>query len=180
MNSNKIIKWLRVIHRDLGFLMVGVSIIYGTSGMIVNHMGQTDPAYKTIQETITIDKHLMHGELPETFETLGLPAIKRVAAIDEDHTRVMLEGGVGVYNAANGELVYEQHKKRPVVYWFNRLHYNRVKGWNFMGDLFAASLIFFALSGVFMVRGKVGLAGRGKWYLIVGLLIPLIYVLLSK
>ncbi len=180
MIKNQVIKWLRIIHRDLGFLMVGVSIIYGTSGMIVNHMGETDPAFKTIQESITIDEGLMQSELPAKFETLGLPEIKRVATIDEEHTRVMLSGGVGVYNSANGELVYEQHKQRPVIYWFNRLHYNRVRGWNFMGDLFAASLIFFALSGIFMVRGKVGVMGRGKWYLIVGVLIPLIYVLLSK
>ncbi len=179
MTKNQVVKWLRIIHRDLGFLMVGVSIIYGTSGMIVNHMGATDPAFKTTQETITIDKDLMQSELATTFETLGLPTIKRVATIDPEHSRVMLEGGVGVYNSATGELTYEQHKKRPIVYWFNRLHYNRVKGWNFMGDLFAASLIFFALSGIFMVKGKVGVMGRGKWYLLVGLLIPLIYVLLS-
>ncbi len=180
MNWNKVIKWLRIIHRDLGFLMVGVSIIYGVSGMIVNHMGATDPAFKTVQERLVIEKNLMQSELPARFDSLGLPAIKRVATIDQEHTRIMLDGGVGVYNAANGELVYEQHKKRPIVYWFNRLHYNRVKGWNVMGDFFAVSLIFFALSGVFMVRGKVGVMGRGKWYLIVGIMIPLLYVFLTK
>ncbi len=179
MDKNKIIKWLRIIHRDLGFLMVGVSIIYGVSGMIVNHMGETDPAFKTTQESIVIEKDLMQSELPDVFESRGLPLIKRVATIDDEHSRVMLEGGVGVYNSATGELVYEHHQKRVVVYWFNRLHYNRVKGWNVMGDLFAFSLIFFALSGLFMVRGPKGLRGRGKWYLLVGLMIPLIYVLLS-
>lgn len=179
MAWNRVIKWLRVIHRDLGFLMVGVSIIYGVSGFIVNNMKDTDPAFKTIQESLVIEQNLMHSELPAHFEECGLPTIKRVAQIDEEHSRVMLEGGVGVYNSATGELVYEQHKKRPVVYWFNRLHYNRVKGWNFMGNLFAVSLVFFALSGVFMVRGKVGVMGRGKWYLIIGLLIPLLYVLLQ-
>ncbi|MFI3332751.1 MAG: PepSY-associated TM helix domain-containing protein [Rikenellaceae bacterium] len=179
MNRNKIIKWLRVIHRDLGFLMVGVSIIYGVSGMIVNHMGETDPAFRTTQESLVIDKDLMQSELPEVFEANGLPAIKRVATIDEEHSRVMLDGGLGVYNSATGELVYEQHKRRVVIYWFNRLHYNRVQGWNVMGDLFAFSLIFFALSGIFMVPGSKGVSGRGKWYLLVGLLIPLIYVLLA-
>lgn len=179
MKWSIVVKWLRIIHRDLGFLMVGVSIIYGTSGMIVNHMGETDPAFETIQEEIVIETSLMQGELPKVFEKNNLPAIKRVAQIDEEHMRVMLEGGVGVYNSATGELVYEQHKQRPVVYWFNRLHYNRVKGWSFMGDFFAASLIFFALSGIFMVRGSKGIKGRGKWYLIVGIIIPILYVFLS-
>lgn len=179
MAWNQVVKWLRVIHRDLGFLMVGVSIIYGVSGMIVNHMKDTDPAFKSVQETISIEKNLMQSELPSCFSERGLPEIKRVAQIDEDHVRVMLDGGVGVYNSATGELVYEQHKKRPVIYWFNRLHYNRVKGWSIMGDLFAGSLIFFALSGIFMVRGRKGVAGRGKWYLILGIIIPLLYVLLQ-
>ncbi|MFR9651190.1 MAG: PepSY-associated TM helix domain-containing protein [Rikenellaceae bacterium] len=179
MAWNQVVKWLRVIHRDLGFLMVGVSIIYGVSGIIVNQMKDTDPAFKTIQESIVIEKNLMQSELAAHFADCGLPEIKRVAPIDEEHLRVMLEGGVGVYNSATGELVYEQHKQRPVIYWFNRLHYNRVKGWNFMGNLFAASLIFFAISGLFMVRGRKGVMGRGKWYLIVGIIIPLLYVLLQ-
>ena len=177
--NTKVAKWLRVIHRDLGFLMVGVSIIYGISGMIVNHMGGSDPAFKTIEEHIVIEKNLMHSELPQTFESRGLPAIKRVAQIDQEHSRIMLEGGVGVYNSATGELHYEQHSRRVVVYWFNRLHYNRVKGWSIMGDLFAVSLIFFAISGLFIVQGKKGVSGRGKWYLIVGVLIPILYIIIS-
>ncbi|MFI3327860.1 MAG: PepSY-associated TM helix domain-containing protein [Rikenellaceae bacterium] len=179
MNWNKVVKWLRVIHRDLGFLMVGVSIIYGVSGMIVNHMGGTDPAFKTVQETLNIEPNLMNSELPAKFESMGLPAVKRVARIDSDLSRIMLEGGVGIYSSSTGELTYEQHKRRPVVYWFNRLHYNRVNGWSFMGDFFAASLIFFALSGLLMVPGSRGVKGRGKWYLMVGIAIPLLYVFLS-
>jgi len=49
-----------------------------------------------------------------------------------------------------------------------------------MADLFAIGLIFFAISGLFMVRGKRGIAGRGKWFLIIGLLIPIAYILLAK
>ena len=30
--------WLRVIHRDLGFLMVGLCLVYGVSGFLLNHM----------------------------------------------------------------------------------------------------------------------------------------------
>jgi hypothetical protein len=48
-----------------------------------------------------------------------------------------------------------------------------------MGDLFAVSLIFFAVSGLLMVKGKNGIAGRGKWYLIVGIIIPILYIILS-
>ncbi len=179
MKWNSVVKWLRAVHRDLGFLMVGVSVIYGVSGMIVNHMGATDPAFKTVQETINIEKNLMNSELPAAFERRALPTVKRVARIDEELSRIMLEGGVGIYSSTTGELTYELHKRRPVVYWFNRLHYNRVGKWHYMGDLFAASLIFFAISGIFMVPGNKGIKGRGKWYLLVGVAIPILYVFLS-
>ncbi len=177
--KNRILKWVRIVHRDLGFLMVGVSIIYAVSGIIVNHMGETDPAYDTVAETITIQSGVSDQELPELFANEGLPTIKSVAKIDSTHSRVMLEGGVGVYSSQSGELTYEQHRQRKIVYWFNRLHLNRVSGWSIMGDFFAISLIFFAISGVFMVKGKNSVLRRGKWYLLAGLLIPIAYVLFS-
>ena len=172
--------WLRVIHRDLGFLMVGVSLIYGVSGMLLNHMNGKDPSFQTTEATLTWKAGMDKEALTETWNaTEGLPTLKRVFPVDEENIRLMLDGGVGIYNSGNGTLDYEVHKKRPVVYWFNRLHYNRVEGWNIMGDFFAISLIFFALSGMWMVKGKNGLKGRGKWYLLVGILIPPAYILLS-
>lgn len=89
----------------------------------------------------------------------------------------MLEGGVGIYAIRTGEVHYEQHTKREFVYWINKLHYNKVKGWSVMADFFAASLIFFAISGLFMVKGKHGIMQRGKWFLIAGLLIPILYLM---
>jgi hypothetical protein len=92
----------------------------------------------------------------------------------------MLEGGIGVYNSADGRLDYEKHTKRAFVYWINRLHYNKIKGWSPVADFFAVSLLFLAVSGLFIVKGKKGLTGTGKWYLIVGLLIPVLYILFTR
>jgi uncharacterized membrane protein YhdT len=39
--------------------------------------------------------------------------------------------------------------------------------------------MFLAVSGLFIVKGKKGIAGSGKWYLLAGLLIPLLYVIFS-
>ena len=47
------------------------------------------------------------------------------------------------------------------------------------GDFFAVSLVFFALSGLFMIKGKNGISGRGKWFLLIGLLIPVLYVIFA-
>ena len=179
LNSPKIIRWMRVIHRDLGFLMVGVCLIYGISGYLLNHMGEGDPAYKTEEVTLHIDKNLTHEELSVLWKDKNLPEIKKIMTIDEDHSRLMLNGGIGAYNSATGIVDYELHTKNEFFYWINRLHYNKVKGWSIMADIFAFSLIFFAISGVIIVKGKKGLAGSGKWWLLLGIIIPIVYILLS-
>lgn len=179
LQSKNITKWLRIIHRDLGFLMVGVCLVYGISGFLLNHMNGKDPAFKTVQEVIRLNPNLSTTDLKAEVESNGLPNVKRVMPIDADHQRILFEGGIGVYNQANGVLDYELHKRRAFVYWINKLHYNKINGWSFMGDFFAISLVFFAISGLFMVKGKKGIKGRGKWYLLVGLAIPVVYIILS-
>ena len=172
--------WLRVIHRDLGYLMAGICIVYATSGFLLNHMDGKDPAFETVEATITLAKSLDAETVKQAWNaTADLPTLKKVMAVDDTYYRLFLEGGLGIYNATDGTVEYETHKKRPIIYWFNRLHYNRVGGWNVMGDFFAFSLAFFAISGLFLVKGKNGLSGRGKWLLLVGILIPLAYVLLA-
>lgn len=178
--NKSITKWARIIHRDLGFLMVGVCLVYALSGILLNHMDGKDPAFKTEEKSVQLEAGLAKDELRVRWEDKkDLPAIRKVMTIDDDHLRVMLEGGIGVYNKKTGIADYEKHSKREFVYWINKLHYNKVKGWSIMGDFFAASLIFFAVSGLVMVKGKKGIAGRGKWYLLIGLLIPIVYVLLA-
>lgn len=173
-------RWLRILHRDLGYLMAGLCAVYGISGMLLNHMDGSDPAYKSTYATVQLPAGLDGDALAQTWTSRNdAPALKRIVPIDSTHTRLMLDGGIGVYDGMTGLLDYELHHKRPFVYWINKLHYNRLEGWSVMGDIFAGSLIFFALSGLFMLRGKNGLAGRGKWFLLAGILIPVIYILLA-
>lgn len=113
--------WLRVLHRDLGYLMVGVCLIYAVSGILLNHMNGKDPAFRTTEAAVQLEKGMQAEELLAAWNRQeDLPPVKRVLSIDESHHRLMLEGGVGVYDAASGCVDYEVHEKRPVVYWFNR------------------------------------------------------------
>ncbi|MDD4514680.1 PepSY-associated TM helix domain-containing protein [Massilibacteroides sp.] len=180
LKSNKVSKWLRILHRDLGFLMVGVCLVYAVSGILLNHMNGKDPAFKTIEAEIQAPAGLSNEELTQFWaDRQDVPRLKRILPIDETFSRLMLVGGIGVYNSKTGAIDYEQHKKNALIYWINKLHYNQVKGWSIMADFFAVSLIFFAISGLFIVKGKKGLAGSGKWYLLIGLLIPILYVALA-
>ena len=176
----KVRKWLRIIHRDLGFLMVGISLIYAISGILLNHMDGKDPAYKTTEAVLDWDKNLSREEIATLWESKSeLPRLKRVLKDGDAHYKLMLDGGIGTYSLQTGQLEYEHYKKRQFVYWINRLHYNKVGNWIFMADFFAVSLIFFAISGLFMVAGKKGIMGRGRWYLLAGILIPVVYLIIS-
>lgn len=169
---NKVFKWLRVIHRDLGFMMVGLSIVYGVSGMYLNHIKDTDPAFHTKQGTL----HFPTGLDSETLTAeIDVAPIKKILVLDSEHLQVLMDGGIGVYNINTGDFDYETHKRKPIVYWVNRLHYNRLNGWSFMGDIFAISLITLAITGAVIVRGKKGITGRGLIYLLIGISIPVLY-----
>ena len=178
--KNQTTKWARIIHRDLGYLMVGVCLVYAISGILLNHMDGQDPAYRTETGSLTLEPGLTREEVPIVWkDKKELPPLRKVMPVDEEHFRLMLEGGTGIYNKINGATNYEKYTRREFVYWINRMHYNKIKGWSPMADFFAVSLIFFALSGLLMVKGRKGLAGRGKWFLIAGLLIPVLYVIFS-
>lgn len=178
--NKSITHWLRIIHRDLGYFVTGICLIYAISGILLNHMNEKDPAYRTEEQSLQIQEKLSQQELMNYWQAQkNLPVVKKIMTLDENHSRLLLEGGVGVYNHATGWLDYEVYQKRPFIWWMNRFHYNKVQGWSPIADIFAGSLIFLAISGLFMVKGKNSLKGRGKWYLMAGLAIPILYVLLG-
>lgn len=180
-NKSKFIRILRIIHRDLGFLMVGIALIYGISGIIMNHLGNEDPAYQTIRKSFDLPPGLNKESLTSEWEKQAdLAEIKRIMESDGNSLRLFLDGGQAVYQKNDGSVSYEVYKKNHFVYWINRLHYNKANSWTFMADFFACSLIFFAVSGLFMVKGKRSLAGTGKWWVLLGLIIPLIVIFLNR
>lgn len=178
--SNKVRKWLRILHRDLGYLLTGFCLIYAISGFLLNHMDGKDPAYETTYEQVALVPGLSRNVLQEMWKSNeDLPPLKRILNADEGFYRVMLDGGVGIYNITSGEVDYEFHRQRILIYYLNKFHYNKVEGWTPVADFFAFSLVFLALSGLFIFAGKNSIAGRGKWFLAAGIIIPVLFVLLS-
>jgi len=172
----KLSRSLRIIHRYIGFLVVGITLIYSISGIILNHLSTNDPAFRIETKTVQLSANLTENELADVWRNDNqLPPLKRIMRMDESRLRLFLESGIGIYHSSNGSLSYERYKKRLLVYWMNRLHYNKVKGWSPVADFFAGSLILLALTGLFMVKGKKGIAGSGKWYLLIGILIPILF-----
>ena len=74
----------------------------------------------------------------------------------------------------------EGQTARPFLRVFNWLHLNRGKaGWTWIADAYAIALLFLATSGMLMVRGRKGLIGRGGIFLLLGIGVPVVYLLIS-
>lgn len=179
-NKNSMRKWMRQLHRDIGILMIGVALVYGISGILLNHMNGKNPSYSTIEEQVQLPADLDKPMLKKKWsEQNGVPQINQIAKVDETHIRLLFNGGIGIYNTKSGLLEYEFHKRKPVAYYVNKLHYSHVKGWTVMADVFAGSLIFLALSGILMLPLKGSKGVKRVLLLIIGILIPIVYITLS-
>ena len=67
--------------------------------------------------------------------------------------------------------------RRAVLFEVNTLHLNNLKGtWTYVADVFALALMFLAITGMTMMKGRHGLAQRGKWFVGAGLLIPVGFI----
>lgn len=177
-NSKKVRKWLRLIHRDLGYFFVGITIIYAISGIILNHKKHDqDPAYKTESKTVQLATNLSPKELNSYWQDNLTDYPLNKILPEGGRYSLYLKGGLGNYSPESGMLQFEVYKRKQWVYFMNKLHYNSKKGWTLMADIFAVVMIIFALSGMFMVPGKKGIAGRGKWLLLIGILLPFLFFL---
>ena len=93
--------------------------------------------------------------------------------------KVFLKGGSSlVVNTGTGEAVYESVKPRPLIAPMVKLHFNPGSWWTWFADIFAVCLILITLTGIWMVKGPKGLWGRGGVELIIGILIPILFLLI--
>jgi hypothetical protein len=75
-----------------------------------------------------------------------------------------------------GKVMIETTQRRKVLFEMNQLHLNSPKeAWTYIADLYALSLIVVALTGLFVLKGKVGITGRGAWLTCIGMLLPILY-----
>lgn len=180
-------KWFRIIHCDLSFFFSGVIIIYAVSGIMLNHLNSINPNY-----TVKLHSLQVEGVFPMTKESVSksvvidmLKPIKEYKNYTKhyfpqnDKLKVFIKGGSSLeVDMQSGKAVYEELKKRPIISQFNRLHYNPGKLWTIFSDIFAISLIIITITGIFINKGKKGILGRGGIELLVGIIVPILFMLL--
>jgi len=177
--------WLRALHRDAGYLAVGLTFVYALSGLAINHIDEWDPNFVNEERTVELQ-----GELPADNADAAAAQVLDWAGIDGEpreayfiapgQLEIELDNGAVHVDVAANEAYFEGQKPRFFLRVANWLHYNRgKKAWTYVADSYAVFLLFLAVSGVFMLKGKKGLVGRGAILVAIGVAVPVIYVQLS-
>jgi len=178
-------KWNIIVHRDLGYLCVGLTLVYAVSGVAVNHRADWNPNYRISRETVQLGS-LRSDEPPSpefsrrVADELGLSGpIRGTFRPDPESVQIFLEGVTVSVSLADGEATYESVRARPVLRAANFLHLNEPKKlWTWMADVYAVALALLAITGLFVLKGKKGITGRGAWLTGAGVLVPMAFLLL--
>jgi len=174
--------WLRAIHRDCGYIAVGFTLIYALSGLAINHIKDWDPNFHSSERTLTIAP--IPDELSDADAAARVAAAAGTGKPDDvyragDEVRLSYSNGTQVTAVAD-QVTVQQRSPRFFLRVANWLHYNRgKKAWTYVADIYAVMLLYLAISGLFMIKGRLGLRWRGAILVTAGIAIPLTYVLWS-
>ncbi|RJP57621.1 MAG: hypothetical protein C4543_09455 [Ignavibacteriales bacterium] len=181
----KVRKWVRILHRDIGYLSVGLIIVYGISGIAVNHINDWNPNYIIEKDSVNIN---ILSDSVLTDDAM-ITHIKSELNISDSVNSFFRNGPASIQlffnrktvsaNVELGKVEIETVNDRTVFRETNFLHLNNPKKvWTYVADLFAVGLVFLAISGMFMIRGKNGITGRGKYLVAISILIPVLFLII--
>ena len=177
-------KWFRIIHRDVGYIGFGLTMIYAISGVAVNHVADWNPNYKikqvfsnigplnniNITEKTAISDLLEKAGESKEYNSIHLPDPETLQIFKDDKTISI--------NLETGDVISEEIRTRPLLKAMNFLHLNTPKKiWTVVADLFAVALAVLAITGLFLIKGEKGITGRGAWLTGLGIVLPIIFLL---
>ena len=165
------------LHRDVGYLVVGLTIVYAVSGLAVNHRADWNPSYRTGKRTLRIAPiHATQRDeiVRQARAALSLGEPRAVFRPDPATVQLFFESETYAVDLPTGAVIVDGVRKRPVLWEMNQLHLNTPKGaWTWIADLYALALLFVAVTGLFVLKGRTGITGRGAWLTALGAAIPL-------
>lgn len=187
IDKKRLRRWLRAAHRDIGYLGVGLTVVYALSGIAVNHIEDWEPNQTTVTGELPLEAPAQASD-QELAALVSSKVLGSEAQVDPDtlyRVDALLEFQSAdtrfqVDNEAQ-TIRFERDEDRFFLKTANWLHLNRgKKAWTFIADTYAVALLFLALSGLWMIPGKRGLWGRGIILVAIGAAVPVAYVHFSK
>jgi hypothetical protein len=167
----------------VGYVAVALIVAYALSGLAVNHIDDWNPSYRFTVSSFdlgSVPGDTAADQAAVVVSRLRLDPAQVRGHFQESATdlRLFLDEGQEVrLDVRTGRGRLKTITRRAVLFEVNALHLNNLKGvWTYVADLFAVALLFLAITGTIMMKGDRGLAGRGKWFIGAGLLVPIGFV----
>jgi hypothetical protein len=175
---------LRAAHRDVGYLLVGLTLVYALSGLAVNHIGEWDPNHRAVERIFALEAPVTGSPTEAAARALAAAGIDAapddVFATGDDEVHILAGERTLTVHRPSGRVHEQGREPRFFLRAANWLHLNRGKrAWTYVADGYAILLVLLALSGLFMLPGPKGLIGRGALIALVGAAVPILYVALS-
>lgn len=175
----------RILHRDLGYIFFGMTVIYSVSGIVLNHRKPGGDASLVSRSEIIQTSPVTREMVDEKYiydllekQKIDRSAYKNYYFPNQNSVMIYLNGGHIELDIASGDGKLVTLRKRPVLNEFNFLHYNKPKKlWTWFSDIYAVSLIIIAITGLLILKGKNGITRRGAWLTSFGILIPLVFLI---
>ncbi len=180
----KIRRLLRILHRDFGYFIVGMTLVYGVSGIFLNHKHDFNPDYKIyitdFQTNNELDANAGESEIKSVLSSLDRKVVyKKHYLNNQGLIKVFIENGEIVLNPETGKGTMQYLQQRPVIFEMNKLHRASIgTTWKWVSDIMASVLILVAVSGLFLLKGKRGFGRWGWWLTIAGIIVPLFFVII--
>ncbi|MGE3153533.1 MAG: PepSY-associated TM helix domain-containing protein [Nitrospiraceae bacterium] len=183
--SDRLTRWNLVAHRDIGYACASLILAYCLSGIALNHIGDWNPDFVISKRMVLLPRpytkeEITREHLAEFGRMVDENDYKVYDFPTSDQVKIYYDNASLHLHLGTGQGTYEKVSRRPVLYEANVLHLNRLKGWKWASDVFALILIVLSVTGLFVLRGKYGLARRGKWLVAAGMLPPLLALLLFE
>jgi uncharacterized protein len=182
-------KWNRILHRDLAYFFFGLTIIYCISGIALNHIKQWNSNYKYTYENVSIGQSLTPSEITK-IKVLSIldkygekDGYKNYYIRDDDTLNIVIKDSYFMTLCLKtGSGYTKKIVKRPFLYEVNFLHYNKPgRWWTWFSDAFCVGLIIIAVTGLFVIaKSKASLTRRGIWFILAGLIIPVLALLIFR
>lgn len=144
---------MRSLHRDIGYLLIGLTLVYAISGVILIYR---NAGFLRIQksEEIQIEAGLSTSEIGEKLK------LKRFSVQKEQGDTIFFRGGYYVKSSGQAQVThisYPEYLLKPI-----RLHMmsGRSKV-SEVGTVYGVLLTFLAVSGLFMYKFKSKKGRRG-------------------
>lgn len=162
--------FMRLLHRDIGFFVVGLAIIYSISGIVLIYRDTDFLKHKELIE-IKLSPNLEESEIAKALYIWDLKVLKT-----EGDSVFFKEG---VYNKTTGAAKYTSQELPGWLNMFIKLHLSSSESrGHWFSTIFGLLLLFLAISSFWMFKPKTKLFRRGIYTAIAGIVFAIVLLAL--